>query len=218
MCGRYTITRSAAELGEAFEVAQVPEFPPRYNVAPSQSVPVVRLAAGGERRMELLRWGLIPFWARDPGIGYKMINARAETVAEKPSYREAFKRRRCLMVADGFYEWKKAPGGKQPHYFRLKSGESFAFAGLWERWEGEEEIRSCALITTEPNGVVGAVHDRMPVILSPADYEAWLEADDPDLLRSLLRPYPGEEMEGYAVSPAVNSPRNDDPAVIEPVG
>jgi putative SOS response-associated peptidase YedK len=204
-------------LARAFGVSGVPELPPRYNIAPTQSVPAVRLA-GGERRMELLRWGLIPFWAKDPEIGYRMINARAETVAEKPAYREAFRRRRCLMVADGFYEWKKLNGGKQPYYFRLRSGEPFAFAGLWERWEGPDgPVESCALITTGPNAVVGEVHDRMPVILEPEDYGVWLEAEDPDLLRSLLRPYSGDGLVAYPVGRRVNNPRNDEPSVIEPL-
>lgn len=169
------------ELARAFEAATSLDMAARYNVAPGQGVPVVRLANGGERRMELLRWGLVPFWAKDPGIGYKMINARAETVAQKPAYREAFKRRRCLIPADGFYEWEKLPGrGKQPHYFRLHSGEPFAFAGLWERWEGEEGLmESCALITTTPNAAVGAVHDRMPTILPPGGVRGLARPGDP---------------------------------------
>lgn len=220
MCGRYTLASTVEELARAFEAATSLDMAARYNVAPGQGVPVVRLANGGERRMELLRWGLVPFWAKDPGIGYKMINARAETVAQQPAYREAFKRRRCLIPADGFYEWEKLPGrGKQPHYFRLHSGEPFAFAGLWERWEGEEGLmESCALITTTPNAAVGAVHDRMPTILPPEEYAAWLDLETPRPdLQALLRPYPAEAMSGHPVSPRVNSPKNDDSQVIEPV-
>ena len=167
---------------------------PNYNVAPTQEVPaVVAGNGGGERRLEMLRWGLIPSWADDPGIGARMINARSETVAEKPSFRPAFKERRCLIPADGFYEWQKTNGGKQPHYIRMKNGRPFAFAGLWESWKGDgNEIRSCTILTTNPNDIAGEIHNRMPVILPPEGYEVWLDPDvrETDQLLSLLAPYP----------------------------
>jgi putative SOS response-associated peptidase YedK len=165
VCGRYTLKAPKKAIAEAFDLADVPPLLPRYNIAPTQPVPVVRLdPASGERGLALLHWGLIPSWADDPAIGHRLINARAETVAEKPAFRSAFKRRRCLVVADGFYEWKRE-NGKTPYYFRLKDDSPFAFAGLWDRWEkGDELVASCTLITCEPNGVVAPVHDRMPVI------------------------------------------------------
>ena len=176
MCGRYTLKAPREAIAEAFDLADVPQLLPRYNIAPTQAVPVVRLdRASGEREIALLQWGLIPSWADDPAIGNRLINARAETVAEKPAFRTAFKKRRCLVVADGFYEWKRE-NGKTPYYFRLKDSSPFAFAGLWERWEkGEEPVESCTLLTCEANGVVAPVHGRMPVILKPEDYARWLD-------------------------------------------
>ena len=158
-------------IAEAFDLADVPELLPRYNIAPTQPVPVVRLdRASGEREIALLQWGLIPSWADDPAIGHRLINARAETVAEKTAFHTPFQKRRCLVVADGFYEWAEVNGAKQPHYFQLKDGSPFAFAGLWERWsKGEKPIESCTLLTTEANDVVSLVHDRMPIILRPPD-------------------------------------------------
>lgn len=174
----------------------------------------------GNRTLEMMHWGLIPSWSKDPSIGSRMINARAETVSEKPSYRSAFKRRRCLVVADGFYEWKKTADGKQPYYLRLGSGEPFGFAGLWESWsmEGGEKLCSATIITTEPNKVAAEVHNRMPVILPPDLYSAWLEPDNDDReeLLSMLTAYPAEEMKAYPVSRRVNKPANDDRSVLEP--
>ena len=194
---------------------------PNYNVAPTQEVPaVVAGNGGGERRLEMLRWGLIPSWADDPGIGARMINARSETVAEKPSFRRAFKERRCLIPADGFYEWQKTNGGKQPHYIRMKNGRPFAFAGLWESWKGDgNEIRSCTILTTNPNDIAGEIHNRMPVILPPEGYEVWLYPDvrETDQLLSLLAPYPPSDMEAYPVSRRVNSPSNNEPSCVESV-
>ena len=192
---------------------------PNYNVAPTQEVPaVVAGNGGGERRLEMLRWGLIPSWADDPGIGARMINARSETVAEKPSFRRAFKERRCLIPADGFYEWQKTNGGKQPYYLRMKSGRPFAFAGLWESWKGDgNEIRSCTILTTNPNDVAGEIHNRRPVILPPEGYEVWLDPDvrETDQLLSLLAPYPPGDMEAYPVSRRVSSPSNNEPSCVE---
>ena len=220
MCGRYTLSTPAGDLAQKFGVVGgTPSLQPRYNVAPTQEVAAV-LAGGGGRRLELLRWGLIPSWAKDPEIGNRMINARAETVAEKPSFRKAFRQRRCLIPADGFYEWQKTNNGKQPFYIRMKDGSPFAFAGLWESWHADDEdVRSCAIITTGANEVVGEVHGRMPVILAPEDHDLWLDPDfdETDPLASLLKPYPPDAMEAYPVSRFVNSPRNDDERCVEPV-
>ncbi len=219
MCGRYTLKSDGRRVAKAFGLAETPEFAERYNIAPTQNVSVVLEENG--RKLETVHWGLIPSWSKDPSIGSRMINARAETVSEKPSFRSAFKKRRCLIPADGFYEWKKEPGGKQPYYLRLKSRQVFAFAGLWESWrmEGGEEMLSATIITTEPNEVAAEVHNRMPVILPPELYDAWLEPDNDDReeLLSMLAPYPAEEMETYPVSRRVNRPANDEPGVLEPV-
>jgi putative SOS response-associated peptidase YedK len=222
MCGRFTLTDPDADLAVQFNLPEIPELAPRYNIAPTQPVAAVRVAANGSgREMVLLRWGLIPFWAKDPNIGTRMINARSETVGEKPAFRAAFKRRRCLVVADGFYEWQKQNGTKQPFYVRLRDARPFAFAGLWESWEGPDAnpIESCTLLTTQPNDLLRVVHSRMPVILQPQDYELWLdpEVQEPQRLQPLLRPYSAEEMEAYAVSRYVNSPDNDDPRCIDPL-
>lgn len=212
MCGRFTLRTPAKEIARLFDVT-VPDMAPRYNIAPSQPVAAVRLRPASERReLAMLRWGLVPFWADDPNIGYKMINARAETVARKPAFRKAFAQRRCLIVADGFYEWQKKNGGKQPFLFHLKDDRPFAFAGLWEHWKGEgEEIESCSIIVTEANEVLEPIHNRMPVILDPADHDVWLDpsCQDKERLQRLLKPFPSSELEGYAVSRVVNNPKND---------
>ncbi|QDV36944.1 SOS response-associated peptidase [Tautonia plasticadhaerens] len=222
MCGRYTLRAKRETIAEAFDLPEVPELPARYNIAPTQDVPVVRPGPDqGHRTLCLLHWGLIPSWADDPSIGNKMINARAETVAEKPAFRHAFKTKRCLVVADGFYEWRREGKHKRPYFIRMKDDRPFAFAGLWERWDkGGGPIESCTLITGEPNEVVAPVHDRMPVILHDSDYDIWLdpEVTDPKMLRPLLVPYPAEEMEAYPVSTLVNSPANDVDECIERVG
>lgn len=222
MCGRFTLTDPDADLAEQFNLPDVPDLQPRYNIAPTQPVAAVRVAAeSAARELALLRWGLIPFWANDPGIGARMINARSETAAEKPAFRAAFRRRRCLVLADGFYEWQKENGGKQPFYIRLRDGQPFAFAGLWESWKGEGEtvIESCTLLTTQPNDLIHPLHNRMPVILHPRDYALWLdpEMQAAERLKPLLRPYPFEEMVAYPVSRFVNKPQNDDPRCIEPL-
>ncbi|MFN7961933.1 MAG: SOS response-associated peptidase [Thermoanaerobaculia bacterium] len=221
MCGRYTLSTPGDVLAERFETPEIPGLRPRYNVAPTQEVAAVRRPKGAKsgREMVLLRWGLVPRWAEDPSIGSRLINARAETAPEKPSFRSAFKRQRCLVLADGFYEWKKNPDGtKQPFYVRLKSGEPFAFAGLWEHWDKEgEPVESCTLLTTEPNPLMAGIHDRMPVILDPACYELWLDpgVSDKDRLETLLAPYPADAMEARPVSRFVNSPANDSPRCVE---
>jgi putative SOS response-associated peptidase YedK len=218
MCGRFTNQITWRELVELYLIHDQPalNLRPRYNVAPSQDIPIVRPADDG-REVAIARWGLVPFWAKDLKVGYKMINAKAETVDEKPSFRNAFKARRCLIPADGFYEWKKLKGGdKQPYRLCLKDRKPFAFAGLWET-NDKLEVTSCSIITTTPNEVAGAIHDRMPVILDPEDYEAWLSNDTPaNDAKALLTPYAGE-MIAYPVTRDVGSPKNDGPELIEEV-
>jgi putative SOS response-associated peptidase YedK len=222
VCGRYTLKTPVKALAEEFSLFDPPpSLPPRYNIAPTQPVAAVRQAAdGGGRELVRLRWGLIPSWADDPKIGYRLINARAETAADKPAFRSAFRHRRCLVPADGFYEWRPVNGKKQPYYICRRDGGPFAFAGLWEQWQGAdgEVIESCTLLTTPANDLVRPIHERMPVILKPEAYAPWLDphSHQPERLHPLLRPYPGEEMTTYPVSHRVNNPRNDDPQCAEP--
>ena len=195
------------------------DFTLRYNIAPSQNAPAI--LNENEKSVQLLRWGLIPSWAKDPKIAYQLYNARAETIAEKPSFRNAFKKRRCLIPADGFYEWRMESDGKSkiPMRVRLKSKEPFTFAGLWETWKDpqEKEVRTFTIITTEPNEVLQPIHNRMPVIMKPEDEEAWLDPQaDVKHLTKILMPYSSNEMEAYAVSKLVNSPKHDSPDCIEP--
>jgi putative SOS response-associated peptidase YedK len=215
MCGRYAFAKSPRKLASRFNVPQVPELPfdgHLYNIAPSQQMPIVRQRTNG-REMVLARWGLIPHWAKDAKIGNSLINARADTVAEKPAFRSAFKRRRCLIPADGFYEWK-ATGTKikQPYFISLKDKEPFGFAGLWEQWDKSEDgktVESFSIITTEPNELMAPIHNRMPVILGNQDYSTWLDPEEvPDTLKGLLRPFDAQLMDAYPVSTFVNSPRN----------
>jgi putative SOS response-associated peptidase YedK len=218
MCGRYTLRTPIDSLVEAFEIEEYPSsITPSYNIAPTQEVAAV-VEEDEKRRLEMLRWGLIPSWAKDPAIGNKMINARAETVSEKPSFRKAFKVRRCLILADGFYEWQKTDNGKQPYHIKMQDDSPFAFAGLWEIWQNGEEVRSCAIITTDANDLMAEIHHRMPVILQPEDYKMWLDSDfdEKDPLTSLLKPYPADAMEAYPVSRRVNKPSNNEPRVVEP--
>ncbi len=226
MCGRYTLTTPGELITEHYGLDSEPEVEARYNIAPTQEVAAVRAGPegkpGGARRFVRLRWGLVPHWAKDPSIGNKMINARSESAAEKPAFRSSFKRRRCLVLADGFYEWKKVEGGKkQPWYFRLGSGDPFAFAGLWASWgQGDEELETCTILTTDANELVGKVHPRMPVILEPGDYDLWLDPGqgERERLEAILGPLDPAAMIAYPVSTRVNSPANDEPAVIEPAG
>ncbi len=242
MCGRFSLKANPNELTEAFPGFELPaDFAPRYNIAPTQ--PVAVIANNGQNKIELFHWGLIPSWAQDTSIGSRMINARAETLAVKPAFRAAYKRRRCLVLADGFYEWQKQPGNKlkTPMYIQLKSGQPFGFAGLWELWQPAEaepllscaaqalscaaqvlscaaQVLSCAIITTTPNALMKKIHDRMPVILQPQDYALWLDpAEQPaDKLGKLLKPYPAAQMEAFAVSRLVNDPKNDSAECIAP--
>ena len=218
MCGRFAQRSPAKKVAKQFKVEEVPPLVERFNVVPTQAVLAVR-EASGEREATFLKWGLVPRWARDPAIGNKLINARAETVAEKPSFREAFARRRCLVPLDGFYEWSRRGDRKRPFFFHMRDGEPFAVAGLWERWEGDgDPLETCTLLTTEANELLAGYHDRMPVILRPEDYDLWLDAGvrSAERLLPLLRPYPREEMITYAVSLMVNSPSNDSPRCVEP--
>lgn len=221
MCGRYSLAQAADRLAEAFDLDadEVPLMPFRYNIAPAQAVPVVR-SVRQSRQMDLLHWGLIPSWSKDPTIGFKLINARAETLTEKPSFRVAFRRRRCLIPADGFYEWQPLEGKKQPYYFCRDDHQPFALAGLWEHWESPDgEIESCTIVTTEANSLLQSIHSRMPVILQPEDYEQWLDPQiqETDRLQHLL--YPGENSAfiRYPVSTKVNRPQNDMPDCSEPM-
>jgi putative SOS response-associated peptidase YedK len=223
MCGRFTLTVDASELQEQFPWINIPEgkLQPRYNVAPTQPVAVV--PNDGKNRLDYFIWGLIPSWSKDPKIGSRLINARAETLAEKPSFRSAFRYRRCLVLADGFYEWKKAPGGAQktPYFIHLVGKKPFAFAGLWERWFSPDgsEVLSCTILTTEPNTLVSNIHNRMPVILDGEDaLRTWLTPGEvpANYLTPLLKPYPAEKMLAYPVSTAVNSPVIDQASLIQP--
>ena len=223
MCGRFTLRTSPADLTQIFRLLEEPLWLPRFNIAPTQSVGVVRESDDGGREFALLRWGLIPSWAKDPAIGSRMINARAETVATKPSFRAAFKRRRCLIPADGFYEWKKTDGkNKQPYLIGMEKDEPFAFAGLWEHWQSADgsEVQSCTIITTSANDLLAELHDRMPVILDEDDYDRWLDPrqEDKEQLQSLLVPLVSDRLRFYPVRTLVNSPKNDVPDCVEPAG
>jgi putative SOS response-associated peptidase YedK len=221
MCGRFDQSSTSERYARLFglEDMQRGNLAPRYNVAPTQSAWACILGPSGEHDLTILRWGLVPHWSKGPDSRYSMINARAETVHQKPAYREAFRLRRCLIPADGFYEWK--PGnGKQPYFIHRRDGQPMAFAGLWERWrspEGGEVLNSCAIIVTDANELMQPIHDRMPVILDPADFGRWLDTSPEraqDLL-SLLRPASAEDLEVYPVSRAVNSPKNEGKELIK---
>jgi putative SOS response-associated peptidase YedK len=221
MCGRFTLTVDPADLAEAFPEFTFPgQLAPRYNIAPTQ--PVLALANDGTGKADFFVWGLIPSWAKDPAIGARLINARAETLSEKPSFRAAFKYRRCLIFANGFYEWQARPGSKVkvPHFIHLKSGNPFAFAGLWEQWHASDgsQIKSATIITTAPNELMTPIHNRMPVILPQVSYARWLEPSSrqPADLQALLASYPAEAMAAYPVSTLVNSPANDHPECLVP--
>lgn len=221
VCGRFTLSAPSDELAAIFELEGEIAASPRYNIAPTQQVLAVRVPqANAPRQPCLLRWGLVPAWARDLEMSARLINARAETVFEKPSFRDAFKQRRCLVLADGFYEWQKAGKRKQPYYFQMSNKRPFALAGLWERWEkGDAPVESCTLITTAANATVRPVHDRMPVILEPGDYDAWLDPSnrDVEVVRALLRAYPADAMRAAPVGLGVNNPKKDDPSCVAPL-
>jgi putative SOS response-associated peptidase YedK len=219
VCGRFSLTVSEEILRQYFPFELSAKVLPRYNIAPGQEVLAV-VFDDGKMTGRMLKWGLVPYWANDPKIGFKMINARAETVDEKASFKHAFKKRRCLILADGFYEWKKEGDKKIPYRFTLKNEQPFAFAGLWEKWDKHGgPMYTCTIITTKANELVEAIHDRMPVILPKEWEKVWLDPaiEDAEYLKSLLRPYPSEEMKMYEVSTIVNSPKNDVSDCIKPV-
>ncbi len=227
MCGRYTLHHKPEEIVERFDVEPLEEYDeylsPRYNIAPSQIVPVIRQSRldDGTREMAGCKWGLIPFWAKDPKIGNNLINAKAETIAEKSSFKHSFAKRRCLIPADGFYEWqKRGKAPSQPIYVRRRDGGLFAFAGLWEKWRSPdgETIESCTIVTIEPNAFISKFHHRMAAILKPEDEAVWIDPESKieDLSRVLL-PYDSEDLEAFPVSRTVNSPANEDPSCITPI-
>jgi putative SOS response-associated peptidase YedK len=222
MCGRFTQVGPSEAYAELFGVEdnRLGNLAPRYNVAPTQTTWACTIGQDGERHLDILRWGLVPHWSKGPDSKYSMINARAETVHRKPAYRDAFRHRRCLIPAEGFYEWKPLHKGKQPYYIHRKDGQTMAFAGLWERWkdrESGEVINSCTIIVTDANELMRPIHDRMPVIVPPDDFERWLETgagEALDLL-ALLRPAASDGLEAYCVSKAVNSPKNEGRELID---
>ncbi len=220
MCGRFTLAVPAEQVAAQFQLPTAPELAPRYNIAPTQQIAVVR-AGDADRTLSMMRWGLVPSWAKELSIGARMINARAETAAEKPAFRSAMKQRRCLIPADGFYEWQAQPGGKQPFHIRMADGRPFAFAGLWEQWRTPEGqwLETCTILTTSANELMRQLHDRMPVIIPPEQYALWLDPalHDTEPLQELLTPYPAEEMTARPVSKAVNKVGNDDPSLLAPV-
>ena len=218
MCGRFQLKPEEDWMAE-FGVPDPPELTPRYNIAPAQDIVAIRREAGGVRRAGLLRWGLVPSFAEDPAVGNRMINARAETVARKPAFREPFQKRRCLVPADGFYEWRRMGGARDPYLLKMRDGHTFAFASVWDRWGRDvARIESCAILTTGANALLAPIHDRMPVILDRSDYDLWLdpEAREEDLQR-ILRPFPATEMMAVPVSARVNSTAVDDPECERPV-
>jgi putative SOS response-associated peptidase YedK len=221
MCGRYRRTSSEEEIARQYHIPIPPQLdlPISYNIAPTQDVLAIRFnPASRQRTLDALRWGLIPHWAKDPKIAYKTINARVETVDTAPSYRQAFNKRRCLIPVDTFFEWKKVLGGKIPHAIGMKDDSVFVFAGLWEGWKppgSEEWLRTCTIITGEPNELVREIHTRMPVILPEEHHDAWLSGEAG---KEILVPFPADRMKAWPISPRVNSPRNNDPGILEPVG
>lgn len=221
MCGRFTLTVDPAEAQENFNNFTFPEkFAPRFNIAPTQ--PILAIPNDEKFTADFFIWGLIPMWAKDPSIGNRLINARAETLAEKPSFRGSLKYKRCLILADGFYEWKSSDGkkSKTPFFIHMKDRKPFAFAGLWDSWNSPEgsQLKTCTIITTEPNELMSLLHNRMPVILHPRDYDKWLDpsSQTPDQLIPLLKPFPAEMMDAYPVTPLVNKPANDTPELVVP--
>ncbi len=222
MCGRFTLTVDPAELQDAFGDYIFPDqFAPRFNIAPSQ--PVLAIPNNGKNTADFFMWGLIPSWSKDPSIANKLINARGETIAEKPSFRGGFKYKRCLILTDGFYEWKAVQGEKTktPYFIHMKDRKPFTFAGLWDEWQSPDggALRTCTIITTEPNELMSTLHNRMPVILGPADYSQWLDPAPrtPESLLPLIRSFPADRMSAYPVSTMVNSPGNDRAECVLPV-
>jgi putative SOS response-associated peptidase YedK len=222
MCGRYALFHSDSEIAKQFEIEIVTDLKPRYNIAPTQQVATISLELEThQRQLKLRKWGLIPSWSKDATISARLINARAETVAEKPSFRRAFRQRRCLIITDGFYEWQKNAQTKQPFFINLKNEQTFAFAGLWESWKNNENqiVESCTIITTTANEILTPIHERMPVILASENYDLWLDVNEnnPDKLSEILRPAPDGEIKVEAVSTKVNNAKYDRPDCLEKV-
>ena len=219
MCGRYAITTAPEAMRALFRYLNQPNFPPRYNVAPTQPVPIVRVFEG-QREFALVRWGLIPSWVKDPRTFTLLINARGESVNDKPAFKNAMKRRRCLFPADGFYEWKRSSARSQPYFVRLKSGQPMAFAGLWESWMGPngEEQETAAIVTTRASASIAHIHDRMPVIVPPEAFDFWLDPNvDGEMASAVIAPAPADAIEAYEVSSAVNRTANDSPVLLLPL-
>src|SRR5690606_7922937 len=218
MCGRFAFYSSSEAMAELFGAEPVASVEPRWNIAPTQEIAAVRQPEPGRRELVVLRWGLVPYWAKDPSIGNRLINARAETLATKPAYRDAYRKRRCLVLADGFYEWRAGPGGKTPWFVSLASGEPFAFAGLWERWRDREtgkRLETAVIVTTDAQGFGAELHDRMPVVLSREQGHRWLAGDDAVLVEAAANP---PALRAWPVDRRVNRAENEGPELIEPVG
>jgi putative SOS response-associated peptidase YedK len=222
MCGRFTLTLDPSQVQDAFEGFTFPDqFAPRFNIAPTQ--PILAIPNDGKNAADFFLWGLIPSWAKDPSIANKLINARGETIAEKPSFRGSFKYKRCLIITDGFYEWKATPGEKTktPYYIHMKDRKPFAFAGLWDEWNSPDggALRTCTITTTTPNELMSTLHNRMPVILNQKDYADWLDTAPrtPDSLLGLIKPFPADNMSAYPVSTMVNTPNNDRAELVVPL-
>lgn len=220
MCGRFAFYAPAEAVTRIFGVEDPPDIEPRFNIAPTQFVPVVRADSSGERRISMLRWGLVPFWAKDKSIGNRMINARAETLAEKPAYKGPFSKRRCIVPANGFYEWKKQGSVKQPYFISHGGDQPFGMAGLWARWrdreKNDETLETFTIVTTTPNEAVAPLHNRMPAIIDPENFTAWLDPENHDTasLQNLLLPSPAEPITVWPVSRQVNNPKNDEPGLV----
>ena len=214
MCGRYALTSPPAVLAERFHLLWTPEVEPHYNIAPGQTIPVVR-ETGQDRELVLLKWGLIPSWAKEASIGMRLVNARGETLADKPAFRGAYRQRRCLIPADAFYEWKAIAGRKQPYCIRMRDEAPFGMAGLWERWKAPDGqmVESCTIVTVDANALIAELHERMPLIVAPRDYDAWLRAESKQLPTAAA----AQDMRYYPVSPLVSNARNDVPACLDPI-
>lgn len=221
MCGRFNLLAEGEAVQAQFGLSAAPDISPRYNIAPTQPIAAVRVHPHKRaRELTYFQWGLLPSWAKDPKISYRMFNARSETAHEKPSFRAAYKRRRCLVPSNGFYEWQKTPNGKQPMLLTVGDSELFAMAGLWEYWSHADgsEIESCTVLTCEPNALLAPIHNRMPVILGPEEYDLWLDSDAPlPAVKAVLRPFSAESMQATPISTLVNNARNDVPDVLTPV-
>jgi putative SOS response-associated peptidase YedK len=220
MCGRFVLENTPEQLMKVYRLSSRPDLSPRYNIAPSQQIAIVRQQNGGDRELVMMQWGLIPSWAKDPAIGYKMINARSETAHEKPSFKQALRSRRCIVPVSGFYEWEKKGKEKIPHYIHLRDGDIMSLAGLWETWKSPEgeRLETCAILTTAANSLLKPLHDRMPVVLHNEEFNLWFnrDVDDINLLAELFHSYPSDRLEEHIVSKGVNSPSNDSPECIVP--